>query len=264
MAAPAVCRPALRVPAADRLGRGGAAGFPRRGRAAVAAHPRHQHDPLVSLPAVRDPAALGTYLGNRRWPTCAPPASTLSGSRSIRRWSRRRRTRGAHRRDPAHPAPGFRGRRLAASAGLAAGGRCGAATGGLLADAWRRSCGRWTRPAPCRKCSMNRCFPAIPPAGPHLQHAVLEEIRQALPTVTVAADRAGLGQHRGPARADPGGRSATSSTAFHLYDPPELTSLAAYRPGLDRAALAQLPFPVDDRPLRGHRRRRPRCVHRAA
>jgi hypothetical protein len=31
---------------------------------------------------------------------------------------------------------------------------------------------------------------------------------------------------------------------FHFYDPPELTSLAAYRAGLDRAALALLPFPV--------------------
>jgi hypothetical protein len=31
--------------------------------------------------------------------------------------------------------------------------------------------------------------------------------------------------------------------SFHFYDPAELTSLAAYRPGLDRAALALLPFP---------------------
>ncbi len=34
--------------------------------------------------------------------------------------------------------------------------------------------------------------------------------------------------------------------SFHFYDPPELTSLAAYRPGLDRAALSRLPFPVTD------------------
>ena len=34
--------------------------------------------------------------------------------------------------------------------------------------------------------------------------------------------------------------------SFHFYDPAELTSLAAYRPGLDRAALAQLPFPQTD------------------
>jgi endoglucanase len=31
--------------------------------------------------------------------------------------------------------------------------------------------------------------------------------------------------------------------SFHYYDPAELTSLAAYRPGLDRDALARLPFP---------------------
>jgi endoglucanase len=34
--------------------------------------------------------------------------------------------------------------------------------------------------------------------------------------------------------------------SFHYYDPSELTSLAAYRPGLDRAALAGLPFPETD------------------
>jgi hypothetical protein len=33
---------------------------------------------------------------------------------------------------------------------------------------------------------------------------------------------------------------------FHFYDPPELTSLAAYRAGLDRAALARMPFPVTE------------------
>ncbi|MGH7153241.1 MAG: glycoside hydrolase family 5 protein, partial [Acetobacteraceae bacterium] len=32
--------------------------------------------------------------------------------------------------------------------------------------------------------------------------------------------------------------------SFHFYDPVELTSLAAWRPGLDRTALARLPFPV--------------------
>jgi endoglucanase len=37
----------------------------------------------------------------------------------------------------------------------------------------------------------------------------------------------------------------------HFYDPVELTSLAAWRPGLDRAALARLPFPAaDDAPCR--------------
>jgi endoglucanase len=32
----------------------------------------------------------------------------------------------------------------------------------------------------------------------------------------------------------------------HFYDPPELTSLAAWKPGLDQVALARLPFPVAD------------------
>lgn len=32
--------------------------------------------------------------------------------------------------------------------------------------------------------------------------------------------------------------------SFHFYDPPELTSLAAYRQDLDRTALAELPFPM--------------------
>jgi endoglucanase len=34
--------------------------------------------------------------------------------------------------------------------------------------------------------------------------------------------------------------------SFHFYEPAELTSLAAWRPGLDRAALARLPFPERD------------------
>jgi endoglucanase len=36
--------------------------------------------------------------------------------------------------------------------------------------------------------------------------------------------------------------------AAHFYDPAELTTLAAYRPGLDTAALARLPFPAGDLP----------------
>jgi endoglucanase len=34
--------------------------------------------------------------------------------------------------------------------------------------------------------------------------------------------------------------------SFHLYEPAELTALAAYRPGLDTTALARLPFPEGD------------------
>jgi endoglucanase len=46
-----------------------------------------------------------------------------------------------------------------------------------------------------------------------------------------------------PARAAQDGDIVYS---FHFYDPAELTSLAAYRPGLDRGALARLPFPETD------------------
>jgi endoglucanase len=34
--------------------------------------------------------------------------------------------------------------------------------------------------------------------------------------------------------------------SFHFYDPPELTTLAAWRPELDHAALGRLPFPESD------------------
>ncbi len=83
------------------------------------------------------------------------------------------------------------------------------------------------------------------PAGwAALQHRVLIAIRQALPKATIVL----TGQDWGSA----GGLLALTPEddpnvlySFHFYDPAELTSLAAYRPGLDRAALARLPFPVD-------------------
>jgi hypothetical protein len=34
--------------------------------------------------------------------------------------------------------------------------------------------------------------------------------------------------------------------SFHFYEPPEITALAPWRPGLDRAALARLPFPASE------------------
>jgi endoglucanase len=90
-------------------------------------------------------------------------------------------------------------------------------------------------------------FPNDPASWAALQHLLLGEIRQALPDVTVVL----TGQDWGSI----GGLLALTPEAdqnvlysFHFYDPSELTSLAAYRSGLDRAALAQLPFPVDDQP----------------
>jgi endoglucanase len=88
-------------------------------------------------------------------------------------------------------------------------------------------------------------FPNDPSAWAALQHAVLSDIRQALPNATVVL----TGQDWGSV----GGLLALTPEddphvvySFHFYYPSELTSLAAYRPGLDRAALARLPFPAND------------------
>nr|WP_294523672.1 cellulase family glycosylhydrolase [uncultured Rhodopila sp.] len=88
-------------------------------------------------------------------------------------------------------------------------------------------------------------FPGDPAAWQAVQHAVLHDIRRALPAATVVLTGQDWGSIDGLlALAPEDDRNVLYS--FHLYDPPELTSLAAYRPGLDRAALAKLPFPADD------------------
>ncbi len=90
-------------------------------------------------------------------------------------------------------------------------------------------------------------FPDDPAAWAALQHQILVDIRRLLPQRTIVLTGQDWGSIKGllalQPEADP-----TVLYSFHFYDPAELTSLAAYRPGLDRAALAQLPFPVDDRP----------------
>src|SRR6185312_11222486 len=67
-------------------------------------------------------------------------------------------------------------------------------------------------------------------------------IRAALPEATIVLTGHDWGSIAGllALTPNPDGNVVYS---FHFYDPPELTSLAAYRPGLDRAALARLPFP---------------------
>jgi hypothetical protein len=89
-------------------------------------------------------------------------------------------------------------------------------------------------------------FPGDPAGWAVLQHQVLQEIRKVLPTATVILTGQDWGSIGGLLALTPED-DENVIYSFHLYDPAELTSLAAYRPGLDRAALARLPFPVDDR-----------------
>jgi endoglucanase len=88
-------------------------------------------------------------------------------------------------------------------------------------------------------------FPGDPAGWAKLQHATLGLIRQALPNVTVLLTGQDWGSIGGLLALTPED-DPNVSYSFHFYDPSELTSLAAYRPGLDRMALAGLPFPVDD------------------
>lgn len=85
-------------------------------------------------------------------------------------------------------------------------------------------------------------FRADPPAWWRLQRRLLTAVRAALPAHTIVLtgqDWGGIGGLL-TLPPEPDGNVVYS---FHFYDPPELTSLAAYRPGLDRAALARLAFP---------------------
>ncbi|MBS0561398.1 MAG: cellulase family glycosylhydrolase, partial [Proteobacteria bacterium] len=87
-------------------------------------------------------------------------------------------------------------------------------------------------------------FNADPAAWAALQARVLAAIRSALPSCRVLLTGADWGSIGGLlALSPPPGSGLLYSV--HFYDPAELTSLAAYRPGLDRAALARLPFPVE-------------------
>ncbi|MDR3531010.1 MAG: cellulase family glycosylhydrolase, partial [Rhodopila sp.] len=89
-------------------------------------------------------------------------------------------------------------------------------------------------------------FPGDPAGWAALQHLVLADIRQALPNATIVLTGQDWGSIGGLLALTPeDDRNVLYS--FHLYDPAELTSLAAYRPDIDRAALARLPFPVHDR-----------------
>jgi endoglucanase len=88
-------------------------------------------------------------------------------------------------------------------------------------------------------------FADDPGAWAALQHQVALAIRAALPTNTIVLSGPDWGSITGllslPPEPD---RNVIYS--FHLYEPAELTALGGYRPGLDAASMARLPFPVAD------------------
>ena len=77
-----------------------------------------------------------------------------------------------------------------------------------------------------------------------LQHRILNEIRRTLPRATVVLTGNDWGSAGGLVALKPES-DPNVLYSFHFYDPAELTSLAAYRHDVDRAALVRLPFPVD-------------------
>ena len=88
-------------------------------------------------------------------------------------------------------------------------------------------------------------FPGDPASWSLLQQQVVDAIRAILPADTIVLTGADWGSVAGLLSLMPE-RDANVIYSFHFYEPPELTSLAAYRPGLDTAAMARLPFPVND------------------
>ncbi len=89
-------------------------------------------------------------------------------------------------------------------------------------------------------------FPADPAAWHALQRNVLATIRASLPRHTVVLTGHDWSSIAGLEALTPEpDRNAVYT--FHLYEPVDLTSLAAWKPGLDRPALSRLPFPVRDR-----------------
>ena len=85
-------------------------------------------------------------------------------------------------------------------------------------------------------------FAASPADWAVLQHGWLTTIRAALPSYTIVLTGQDWGSIGGLLALKPEA-DGNVVYSFHFYDPAELTALAAYRPGLDRSALARLPFP---------------------
>lgn len=94
-------------------------------------------------------------------------------------------------------------------------------------------------------------FPGDPAAWQRLQRTVLAGIRSRLPNHTVILTGHDWSSIAGLVALTPVDDPNVVYT-FHLYEPADLTSLAAWRSGLDRAVLARLPFPVGDRAVCEH------------
>ncbi len=87
-------------------------------------------------------------------------------------------------------------------------------------------------------------FPGAAEQWQALQDRLLRAVRGALPQNTVVLTGNDWGSVAGLAAMQPVA-DGNVVYSFHFYEPAELTALAAYRPGLDRATLAHLPFPAD-------------------
>lgn len=123
--------------------------------------------------------------------------------------------------------------------------------------------GCWNSGAPpCRRCTalirtrplpelLNEpVFAGSPQAWDTLQRAGLVVIRVALPEATVVLTGANRDGVDGLLALTPV-RDPNGIDSIHSYEPTERTARAAHRQGLDRAALARLPFPMDRRPWAG-------------
>ena len=88
-------------------------------------------------------------------------------------------------------------------------------------------------------------FPNDPAQWNTLQHRALAVIRDALPNDTIILTGNDWSSAKAllslPPLADP-----NVAYTFHFYDPVELTSLAAWNPRVDHAALTGLPFPISN------------------
>jgi endoglucanase len=105
---------------------------------------------------------------------------------------------------------------------------------------------RWLEPSLTFAEILNEpVFAGEPQAWATLQRQLLAEIRAGLPANTIVLTGNDWGSIRGLLATVPE-PDPNVVYSFHLYEPVELTALAAYRSGLDTAALARLPFLADN------------------